>query len=451
MLKFRLKKSLVTVVAVLWVLTLGGEVWGEEKGNTPQLSEPLRLADLEEMALKNNPTIPQATAGVRSAEGRRLQAGLYPNPTLGYSGEEISLQEPSKRSIHSVFLEQRVVTAGKLDFSREVFTEELKQAKIAQELQKRRVLSDVRVLFYQVLGAQEFHALRKELANLTREAVEITRQLYNVGQADLPDIVEAEVQAQKAEVDQASAKNQLETAWSLLANVVGIPGLAPTRLAGALEEEAPKLDREALLSSLLRDSPQIQIAQSRIDRAQAFIREAEAHRYPDVSLRAGYTYNSEPAESQVLLGISVPLPIFDRNQGQISSAQGGLDRAREDLRRVQLVLQARLAELFNRYGNSLALVKSYQEIISKAEKSYQLILKRYRQMAASYPQVLISQRSLFQAKVDYNHSLVDFWQSYALIEGFMLTGGLEDPWVPNPGMQTSRIGMPGGSPGRWRP
>ncbi|MBI4832737.1 MAG: TolC family protein, partial [Candidatus Lindowbacteria bacterium] len=201
----------------------------------PSSEQTLSLEDLQQMALENNPTLAQAVAEIRAAEGRKIQAGLYPNPTIGYEGEEISVDEPSERGVHSLVIEQRIVTAGKLRYAKDVFTHEGSQAEIEQAAQKARVLNDVRIAYYQALGAQRTFELRTELLRLAREAVDISEQLYNVGQADRPDALTAEVEAEKADLELENAKNELESEWRLLASVVDKPELERARLEGELE------------------------------------------------------------------------------------------------------------------------------------------------------------------------------------------------------------------------
>ncbi len=433
----RVHESALLVVSAWLMLTAGwlgiGTAQAEETEPAPG-KIPLTLDDLEQMALQYNPTIAQASAEVNSAEGRTLQSGLYPNPVAGYSGEEISLKDPSDRSIHSLFVEQTIVTAGKLKHSREIFAQEEAQAAEQLEAQRKRVLTDVRVIYYQVLGSQKVLEIRRNLEVIAREAVETTQQLYNVGQADHPDVLEADVIAQKAEIDVMHAEIELEKVWRLLASVVGKPDLPRMELAGELSENPPRVEEKALLARLLQESPQIKSARAGVGRAEAVVKRALAGRYPDVTLGAGYTYNAEPAESQVLFYVRVPIPIFDSNQGNVASSKAELNRAQEEIRRIELTMRSELASVFTNYRNAAYMAERYQKtILPKAEKAYQLYLQRFKQMAASYPQVLIAQRNLFHARIEYVRSLAEVWQNTAVMEGFFLTGSLDQPSSPPAG------------------
>lgn len=412
----------------------------------------LTLEDLERMALQNNPTLAQGEALIRAAKGRKQQAGLYPNPIVGYQGSEFALRAFSNKSEHFFFVEQNIVTAGKLKKSQAIFAQEQVEAEDEAEAQKFRVQNTVRLLFYEALGAQQFVELRGQLAQIAREAVKISEELYNVGQADQPDLLEAEIEAQRAELDLNNAENDREQVWQLLTTVVGVPSLQVTRLEGNLEKDIPALDQQIVLANLLRDSPEIKKAQAGIERARAVVARAKAEPIPDLFLRGGVGYSTERLElargilgatgAEVFVEAGIRLPIFNRNQGNIAAAQAEEVLAEREVQRQELVLRARLASAFRPYLKSMKMVERYrQDILPRAQKAYDLYLTSFRQMAAAYPQVLIAQRTLFQVRTDYVKSLVDLWENAIRIQGFLLTGGLDAPGTGSPdGRSESGVG-----------
>ncbi len=403
----------------------------------------LRLEELEQMALKNNPTLAQAEAAIRAAEGRRKQAGLWPNPVIGYDGDGIAFNDLVRpyRSGHYAFVEQNIVTFGKLGKSKQIAAREKAQTEAEAEAQRWRVLNAVRMLYYEALGEQQMVELRKQLAGLTSEAVEISEELFNVGQADRPDVLAAEVESERAELDLMRAENDLARVWQVIAAVVNDPALKPARLAGSLEAEAPKINRDELLSQLLRESPEVKAATAGVERAKAVLARAKAEPMPDMYVRGSVGYSNEWAEffggttgweTRVEAGMRIPL--FNRNQGNVAAAGAGLFGAEKELQRVEIELRARLAESYNRYLNSLGVASRYRrEITPRAERAYEMYLSKFRQMAAPYPQVLIAQRTLFQAQTEYVSALVELWQNVAQLRGMLLTGGFGAPMQMNGG------------------
>lgn len=415
----------------------------------------MTLAELERIAFQNNPTLAQAEAAIRAAQGMRKQAGLFPNPIVGYQGEELAFRAFSDKSEHFFFVEQTIPLGGKLSKSRRIFEKEVSQAGAEAAAQKQRVLNTVRMLYYETLGAQQRVVLRGELARIAREAVKITSELQNVGQADRPDYLESEIEAQQVELELVKTENDLDQIWRLLASVVGAPEMKLMRLAGDLQANIPALEQETLMATLLRDSPEIVSARVEVERAQAVLARAKAERVPDLFLRGGIGYSKEiletrtgpgnrktGAEANVQIGFT--LPIFNRNQGGIAAAEAGVVIAEREMQRVELTLRARLAQVFRNYNNAQSAVQRYrQTILPRAERAYNMYLASFRQMAASYPQVLISQRTAFQVKENYLNALVDLRQNAIQLEGFLLTGGLDAPRMRSAETGGEKVDMPG--------
>lgn len=393
----------------------------------------MRLEELEQMAIKNSPTVAQAEALIRAALGRRRQAGLFPNPIVGYMGEEFAVRAFSESSEHMFFVEQTIPLGGKLRKRSNVFARQAEQAEISAAAQRQRVLNTVRALYFDALGAQRLVELRTELSRLADEAVRITGELYNVGQSDRPDQLEIEIEAQRAEIDLLRARNDREGVWRLLAASVGAPDLRPARLEGNLEAGIQVLDQEQAITSLLNESPDLRQARAAVETARARLASARAERTPDLFLRGGFGYNNERLEDVLgnrkigpegFVEAGVSLPIFNRNQGGIAAATAEVEIAERDVERLGLQLRTRFATAFRNYRNAQQVAEKYRTgVVPRARAAYDMYLGNFRQMAASYPQVLIAQRTLFQVQAEYARALVDLRQGLTGIRGFLLMGG----------------------------
>ncbi len=393
----------------------------------------LTLDQLEQMALANNPTLAQASAEVRAAAGRTRQAGLYPNPTVGYQGEQIR-GGSFRGGEQGFFVQQDIVLGGKLGLSRKVFQQEQKQAEAEKGEQVLRVQNGVRIFYVQALAAQETLELRRKLNQFAQDALATASQLFNVGQADEPDVLQAQVEAEQSELAVIAAEQNQQRVWRALAANVGNPSLPFSRLQGNLED-IPDVNPDQWLQTILKDSPAVKIAQLGIDRAQAALSRARREPIPDLQLRGGLQQNRELSEfsgrpfgGQGFAEVGVRIPIFNRNQGNIEAAKADLERSKQETRRIDLLLRERTASLFQNYVTSRAAVERYKtKMIPQAEKAYRLYLQKYNNMTAAYPQVLVSQRTLFQLQMDYVAALENLWTNSAAIKGFMLTDGLEAP------------------------
>jgi cobalt-zinc-cadmium efflux system outer membrane protein len=414
--------------------------------NAPAASAPqqkenvqsgLTLGELEKMALSSNPTLAQAAAEIRAAEGRKLQSGLYPNPTVGYQGEQIrgGTQGGGEQGF---FVSQDIVLGGKLGLSRRVFEQEKKQAEVEGEEQWLRVINSVHLFYYQALAAQEMVDLRRKLSQLAEDAVNTSHQLGNVGQADQPDVLQAEVEGEQAELAVLATEQKQLRVWRSLAATVGQPGMPLTHLAGNLED-LPEDSPDRWVQAMLQDSPAVKIAELGVLRAEASLARAKRESIPDLQLRGGFQQNREldvttnrPIGLQGFAEVGVQLPVFNRNQGNVQASRADIERARREVERVQLVLRERSAALVQNYLTSRSMVEKYRSrMIPRAQKAYDLYVKSYGGMAAAYPQVLISQRTLFQLQTDYISALETLWGNSVALQGFLLTDGLEAPSCPS--------------------
>jgi cobalt-zinc-cadmium efflux system outer membrane protein len=406
------------------------------RAQTPALEQKtITLEELQQMALKNNPTFGQSAANIQAAVGRRKQSGSYPNPTFGYQGEQIR-----GGSFHGgeqgFFVQQDVVLGGKLGLNQKIFDQELKQAETEAEEQKLRVVTNVRMSYIQALAAQQTLELRQNLSKLADDAVETSHQLANVGQADAPDVLESEVEAQQAQLAVTMAEQNQQRVWKALAAVVGNPRLSVMKLEGKLED-TPPVNADELVEKIVNESPAVRIAELGIKRAEAALARAKREPVPDLQLRGGMQQNGELLSDGRAVGlqgfadVGVRIPIFDRNQGNIATAKADAERAKHEVERVKLVLRERAASVVQNYTFSQTAVERYQnQMIPRAQKAYEMYSKKYQEMAAAYPQVLISQRTLMQLEVSYITALENFATSSLSLESYLLTDGLEAPSQP---------------------
>jgi cobalt-zinc-cadmium efflux system outer membrane protein len=387
------------------------------------------------MALQNNPTFAQATANIQAAEGRKKQSGSYPNPTVGYQGEQIR-----GGSFHGgeqgFFVQQDIVMGGKLGLNRKIFDQELKQAESEADEQKLRVITNVRMSYTQALAAQQTLELRHNLSKLADDAVETAHQLANVGQADAPDVLESEVEAQQAQLAVTMAEKNQRRVWTALAAVVGNPRLPLMRLEGKLED-TPPVNAEELVEKIVNQSPAVRIAELGVKRAEAALDRAKREPIPDLQLRGGMQQNGELLANGRAVGLQafasagVRIPIFDRNQGNIAAAKADVERSKREVERVKLVLRERAASVVQNYTFSQTAVDRYKnQMIPRAQKAYEMYSKKYQEMAAAYPQVLISQRTLMQLEVSYVTALENLATSSLSLQSYLLTDGLESPAQP---------------------
>jgi outer membrane protein, heavy metal efflux system len=414
---------------------------------------PMAVADFEAFADANNPTLKQANALVRRSQEQARQAGLYPNPSVGYQGEQIRGGSYGGGE-QGGFVQQTVVLGGKLGLRRNIYDQRKRSDQIGVEEQTYRVHGDVQQAFYDALTAQATVQLRQRLLGVSLDAVETVHQLANVGQADAPDILQTEVEAEQAKVDYVTAQRQYLQAFRTLAVLAGKGNLPVSPLQGELEK-TPDLNADQMVDSIVADSPTIKRAQQEAAVAQARLKDAKRESVPDLQLRAGEQYNGErvsenpakPTGAQSFASAGINLPLWNRNQGNVGAAKAEIERAEQDVARAQLSLRQQAAPLAQSYLSAQFEADRYKtQLIPRAARAYELYLKKYQNMAQAYPQVLVSQRTLFQLQISYLMALHDVWRSAIALQNYTLSGGLDTPGSSGSSTTTINLPTPGGAP-----
>ncbi|OHB81668.1 MAG: hypothetical protein A2V98_07005 [Planctomycetes bacterium RBG_16_64_12] len=384
----------------------------------------MTLVELESMALANNPTLVQAAMRVRAARDKCLQVGLYPNPVVGYSGAEIG--NDGSAGQQGAFLSQQVVTAGKLQLNRAVVWQEVEQAQHAWEAQRRRVLNDVGAGYYDVLLAQRTVQLQEKLVGIGDASLRTSEQLLAAQEVSQVEVLQARIEADSVRLQLAGARNQLRAAWRRLAAILGVADLEAVTLAGDLEDDIPHLNWEDALEHLLATSPEVGQARAGVERARRRLERECAGRVPDLEVEASVHYDFATDDKLTGFQFGVPLPLYNRNQGNIRQAQAELVAARKEVERLELSLRRRLAGAFERYATAREQVQSYSgDILPHAQKQLTLVTTGFRQGELDYLTTLTAQRSYFRANLAYLESLGELWGSVVAIEGLLLSDALE--------------------------
>ena len=390
----------------------------------PALPEGLALIELEELSRRNNPTLSQAAHQVQAARAKWLQAGLYPNPRIGYQANEIGDEGQSGKQ--GAFVGQEFFTAGKLQRGRDVAHSMIQQAEYAWQAQCQRVLSDVRRAFYDVLVAQRAVELTKQLVRIGQEGERATESLFEAQEVSRVDVLQARVEADSARILAEKARHRHLAAWRNLAVVVGIADMPLTPLAGDPQDGLARLSWEDVLQRVLSNSPALAKARAGVAQAEAILGREYAERIPNIDMLAGVAYDNATHDTIAEVEVGFPLPLFNRNQGDIRKAQVELSMARSEVRRVELELRQRLASTFEQYQNARYESEKYADnILPNAQASLDLVTSGYRQGEFDYVTLLTAQRTFFQVNLAYVDSIRELRSSVVAIESYLLSHSLQ--------------------------
>ena len=392
----------------------------------PATEGALTLSDLEQMAMSANPSVARAAAQVQAASGNYTQVGLPPNPTVGYSGQQIGSRGLAEQD--GVFINQEIVRGGKLKLNRQVAAQEWARAEHELAAQQQRVMTDVRIAFYNVLIAQSQEDLYKELSDNAKALVEYSEKLQKAGERTRPEVIQVTIEREKLVTGLRNAGRRRSAAWQELATVVGDPRLPQARLAGDADESHTDYQWDASLQRLLSTSPEIGAALANVERARWAVQRALVEKIPNVTVQGlvNARDNGIGGRSDGALTIGVPLPLWNRNQGGVVQAQGQVMAAERALEQLELDLQNRLALVFERYGNARDYEDRYEKLLKGLTDEW---LKRNEELRAggeaSQLDVILFQRTYGQTKLDYLDALRERRRAEAEIEGLLLSGSLQ--------------------------
>lgn len=397
---------------------------------TPPAIHVLSLADLEHIALSENPSIARAASLSQAARGNWVQTGLAPNPTVGYEGQQIGSRGLAEQD--GVFVSQEIVRGGKLRLNREVANQEVIRANQELAAQQQRVITDVRVFYWQSLIAERQESFAMELTDVASQGQKASEKLFQQREVPKLDVLQAKLEARNASIVLNNARNRRVATWQGLSSVLGRPGWIPQKLSGDLTE-LPEHNWDESLQRLLGSSPEVAIAMTNIERARWAAERARVEKKPNVTVQGlvNWRDNGIGGRSDGALSVGVPLPIWNRNQGAVTQAEHQAVAAERALQQLELSLQNRLAPVFERYSNALNQVREYREtILPAATESLDLSRQLYQAGETGFLNVLTAQRSYAQSNLAYLDALRELRTASAEIDGLLLTNSLQSGVSP---------------------
>ncbi|MEO1619209.1 MAG: TolC family protein [Planctomycetota bacterium] len=380
----------------------------------------LTLQSIESMALGSHPAIAQARARVESTRGQYVQAGLPFNPMLQYQSEEVGNEGAS--GLHSVQLSQQFVTANKLGIAQQVQAREIQKQQAELQVAELRVLTRVRAAFAAAVVAQERAKIAYQIVELAEKSIESVTALLEAEEVSKIALLQARVEAEQSRITAENAQTRLQANLRTLAAAVGMQELPPGPLSGNVDDDLTAAPWEALLTEISANSPELLRAGSELERAKWSLQLACAQVTPNVTGTVGVGVDAATDDTFAVIGFSVPLPIRNRNQGNIRSARADIAAASAAIQDTQLSLESRLAESVGRYKVALQRYERLQKsVVPTSEETYKLSLEAFDIGETSFLQLLTAQRTLFTTRLNVLDAAGQAKQAAAEIEGLLVT------------------------------
>lgn len=397
----------------------------------------LTLTELEDQALAANPLIAQAEGDVQAAYGAAIQAGLHPNPTVGYEADTVG--SAGTRNYQGIFFTQTIKTAGKLDLARAAANIDLMNAQLALRKTRIELLKRVRAGYFAVLVARENLRIAEAIVKFTNEVYRVQVEQLKGGQPAAYEPMQLRTLSTTSRSAFQQARNRYISMWKQLAATTGSPDMPPTELDGRGDAPASPIAYDAALEFMLGRHTDMLAARNLEYQGQLHVRLAEVTPIPDINVYSAVQRDfTVPTIDRTTynLQLGVPLPIFDRNQGNIVKSRGELVRASRQLYRVRLDLTALLADAFERYENNRLQMEYYRNrILPDMARVYRGVYERHQQESdvVGFTDVVFAQQNLLNAITTYIAAMTDRWTAYADIAGLLQVDILDEiPVAPEP-------------------
>lgn len=286
----------------------------------PASAQGLSLDQALAAAFAENPELAAAGREIGIAEGERRQAGLIPNPELSWEVEDTRRDT----STTTVTLSQPLELGGKRGARIDVAEAGQTVAQLELERQRNGLRADVIQAFHAALRAQTALELAQQSQTLTERGLRVVQGRVKAGQSSPVEATRAQVQLAQAEAAVRRARTERSVAWQSLARLTGSAQAGFDSLDGTTLSPGPAPQAEQLLGKV-EQTADWRLAAAQIERGEASLGSEKAKRIPDLTVSVGSQYSREDRERVNVVGLSMPLPLFDRNQGNVLAASRRAD------------------------------------------------------------------------------------------------------------------------------
>jgi cobalt-zinc-cadmium efflux system outer membrane protein len=378
----------------------------------------LTLADAVAQALAGNPRLAVASARVGVAEGLRKQAGLSPNPRLIVQLENTRFwgnppfSYPQDTATYA-FVAQTLETGGKRNRRVDLATESIRSTEFEMQLQRNQIVSRVSTAYWAAAGSAKVRdLLQEEVVNFDR-VVEFHHDRFREGAAAEVDLLRIEVERDRLANLARTAAQEAERTRIALFREMGKLEFPPVVFADALDQVRPV----GLVApeQVMERRVEMTLAREAVEQARANLRLQQANAKIDPDLHLGYEriggFDTLYAAAQI------PLPIRNRNQGQIEAAAEEMRAAESSVLATEAAIRSELESAVRDYESRRRLLnETLRPMRDGANEVYRIVDVAYRETGSDLLRLLDAERTKIEAELTYARALSEFQQSGVALE-----------------------------------
>ena len=387
--------------------------------------EPITLARALALTLERSPQLAAFSWDIRAAEARILQAKLLPNPEISWDGEDFTragVQSATESMQNTLVLSQLIELGGKR--KTRVREAQFDRRAVAWDYQVKRleVLKSTTLAFIEVLSGQRKVQLAEENVELTERGIPITQKRVEAGKAASVELIRTNTEVATARIELNEATHELEAARVNLAAQWGAKKATFPSVSGNLEQLRPIPSLESLKAKL-QANPELAKWTTERERREASLNSARAEAQPDLTVNAGpRLLGASHADMSVVAGFSIPLPLWNRNQGKIAEAEANVAKTSDEQAAAEADANAELNEAYQNLERAAEEVRMLRDTVLPGAKSVvDQTTDGYATGRFSQLDVLDAQRSYIESRTQYVRALSDFQKAAAQIDA--LTAG----------------------------
>lgn len=378
---------------------------------------PLTLEVALKLAVEANADLAAARQEIAAVNASAQQARQRANPTA-----ELEVEDTRQATRETTFqVSQPIELGGKRAARIQAAARGLDAAAAELQTKVAEVRAAVTTAFFDVLAAQERMTLVKDSVEVAQRGTSIASKRVIAGKASPVEETKARVAESGVRVELLKASSDLRASRKRLTSLWRNPIPSFDRAGGTLDA-LPDLPQLSNLTSRLGDSPQLKRARIEVDRRQALATVERTRRVPDVAIKLGMKRSEELGQNRAIFGVYVPLPVFDRNQGNVLESLRRIDKARDELAATESRLDMEIVQAYERMSTSRQEAQVLREdILPGAQSGYDAAVTGFEFGKFSFLDVLDAQRTLLQAKSQYLRALSDAHRAAADIDAILGT------------------------------
>ncbi|MEI5998813.1 TolC family protein [Paraburkholderia bengalensis] len=386
---------------------------------------PLTLDDVLGLAAQSNPMLRGAREAADASAGAFMQAGARPNPQLSLLQEGFSRAERTSTAL----VNQTIELGGKRSARLEVASYGRELALATLDGRAAALRAQVIAAFYGLLAAQRQSQVAQESADIAARSADLADKRARAGKVSPVEATKAKVAATGAQIEAANAMTQLSAAAEKLVNATGSAVVRERAVIGDLER-VPTIEPLPQLLARIDDAPLSRMAKAAMLRSNAAVSVERARRMPDITISAGMkrVITAGIGDNQAVIGVSIPLPIFDSNKGGLLEAVHKAEQASADFDGEQAGLRLALTQAYASYQIATQEAQRLKaDVLPAARDALNAMSRGYALGKFSFLDVLDAQRTLFQEQSRYVQSLADAhaaWAELGRLVGTPLPSGL---------------------------